>query len=563
MGRHPRVTSHAASHIRRLLTCSPHPRFWRTVLENRISRAKRTFLRMAMALAVVVLTAGATQAADPGDFVTLTPISDGDPATDDRGRAVPNINAVSYKTQSLTTVGDYQFTSYYDSDGKLIVGRCNLAKDRKTWTLLRTEFTSFNIKDSHNTSSIAIDGDGYLHVAWGVHGNPLPYTRSTTPVLNEGPLHLIGESVGNSGGIAGALPFQSGRVTYPEFFNIPGSGDLLLTYRLGASSNGEWQLARWNNATKTWAGIHTALNSGDSGPQPWIDNDYGGDIRPNVNAYHNKIVFDANGRMHASWAWRTGGDSSSGFGDYQTNHNIMYAWSDNGGVDWRRDNGVLYQRDGVHDIDEDNAVPVVNIPEGSSLRNQMSSTIGPDGTYYIGSTWAPEAAQGNYLRQYMLVEYDGTQWKTHQVGQRNSEFGNSRIPESQLNKFSMRRPIVLADDDNRVFLVFSDYQRGGGVTVAYSQDAARNDWQFIDLATQDMRRWDPTYDLNRWQNDGVLSIFYLPGGPMAGTISVLEWDASAFFSSVPEPKSVSMLTIGGMMLAARQREPRGSSTDHR
>jgi hypothetical protein len=483
---------------------------------------------MTSALAVILMTAGAAQAAKPGDFVTLTPISDGDPATDDRGRAKTNINAVSYKTQSLTTVGDYQFTSYYGGDGKLIVGRRNLANNPNTWTLLRTEFTSFNINDSHNTSSIAIDGDGYLHIAWGVHGNPLPYTRSTTPMLNDGPLHLIGESAGNSGGIAGALPFQSGRVTYPEFFNIPGSGDLLLTYRIGAASNGEWQLARWNNATKTWSGIHTAVNSGDSGPQPWIDNDYSGDNRPNVNAYHNKIVFDANGRMHVSWTWRTGGDSTSGFGDYQTNHNIMYAWSDNGGVDWHRDTGVLYRRNDVHDIDEDNAVPVVNIPEGSSLRNQMSSTIGPDGTYYIGSTWAPEAAQGNQLRQYMLAEYNGTQWKTHQVGRRNSEFSNNRIPESQLNKFSMRRPIVLADGENRVFLVFSDYQRGGGVTVAYSEDAARNDWKFIDLTTEDMGRWDPTYDLNRWKNDGVLSIFYLPGGPTAGAVSVLEWDARAY-----------------------------------
>ena len=485
-------------------------------------------------LLVVVLIASVVRAADPVAFVTLTPISDGDPATDDRGRAMPNINAVSFKTQSLTTAGGYQFTSYYGSDGKLIIGRRNLNNDPGTWTLLRTEFTSFNINDSHNTSSIAVDGDGFLHVAWGVHGNPLPYSRSTTPVLNDDPLHLVGDDAGNSGAITGALPFQSGRVTYPEFFNIPGSGDLLLTYRLGASGNGEWQLARWNNMTRTWSGIHTALNSGDSGPQPWIDNDYSGDDRPHVNAYHNKIVFGADGRMHVSWTWRTGGDSTSGFTDYQTNHDIMYAWSDNGGIDWRRDNGVFYRRNGVHDIDEDNALPVVNIPEGSSLRNQISSTVGPDGTYYIGNTWAPEAARGNHLRQYLLVEYDGTRWQTHQVGGRNPEFGNNRIPESQLNRLSMRRPIVLADEKNRVFLVFSDHPRGGGVTVAYSGSAARDDWEFIDLTTEDAGRWDPTYDWNRWHTDGVLSLFYLPGGTAAEAVSVLDWDGRAWFSSEPE-----------------------------
>jgi hypothetical protein len=501
-------------------------------------------------LAVLPLVAVGAMAADPLDFVSLSEISDGNASTDDRARANTNINAVSFKSQSLTTVGDYQFTSYYDGGGKLIVGRRNLINSPDTWTLLRTEFTSFNINDAHNTSSIAIDGDGYLHMAWGVHGNALPYTRSTSSVLNDGAFQLVGGTVGNAGSISGALPFQSGATTYPEFFNIPGSGDLLMTYRLGSAGSGEWQLVRWDNANDTWSGIHTAQNSGTTGAQPWIDNDFSGDSLPNTNAYHNKIVFDSAGRMHASWTWRTGGDSTSGFTDYQSNHHIMYAYSDNGGIDWYRDNGTPYQRNGIHDIDENNAIPVVNIPEGSSLRNQVSAAIGSDGNYYIGHTWAPGAAQGNHLREYMLVEYDGDQWKVHQVGSRNPEYGNDRIPESELNNYSMRRPIVLTDDDNRVFLVFSDYQRGGGVTVAFSESSTREDWQFIDLTTEDMERWDPTYDVNRWQEDGILSLLYLPGGQTAQNISVLEWNAKAYFASVPEPNSATLGICGALLLLA-------------
>jgi hypothetical protein len=515
--------------------------------------------------AVLPLVAVGAMAADPLEFVSLSQISDGDVATDDRARANTNINAVSFKTQSLTTIGEYQFTSYYGGNGKLIVGRRNLASNPDTWTLLRTEFTSFNINDAHNTSSIAIDGDGYLHMAWGVHGNALPYTRSTSSVLNDGDFQLVGGTVGNAGSIGGALPFQSSATTYPEFFNIPGSGDLLMTYRLGNAGNGEWQLARWDNANDTWSGIHTAQNSGNAGTEPWIDNDFSGDSLPNTNAYHNEIVFDLSGRMHASWTWRTGGDSPSGFTDYQSNHHIMYAYSDNGGIDWYRDNGTPYQRNGVHDIDENNAIPVVNIPEGSSLRNQVSAAIGPDGNYYIGHTWAPGAAQGNHLREYMLVEFDGDQWKVHQVGSRNPEYGNDRIPESELNNYSMRRPIVLTDDDNRVFLVFSDYQRGGGVTVAFSENSTRDDWQFLDLTTENMDRWDPTYDVNRWQEDGILSLLYLPGGQTAQTISVLEWNAKAYFASVPEPNSATLGICGALLLVAccnSQRRRALASTYH-
>lgn len=487
----------------------------------------------------------AAHASDPLDYVQLITISDGNIATNDDGWANSHINAVPFKRQSLTTVSDYQFTSYYDADGKLIVARRNLAASPDTWTLSRTQFTSRDINDAHNTSSIAIDGDGFLHVAWGVHGNPLLYSRSTTSVLNDNPFQLVGGSAGNSGSISGVLPFQSSGVTYPELTNIPGSGDLLINYRVGSSGDGEWQLARWDNQNDVWTSIHSAVNSGNTGAQPWFDDDYSGDSLPNTNAYPNGLVFDSSGRLHISWTWRTGGDSPSGFSDYQTNHNVMYAYSDNQGIDWYRDNGAIYQRDGVHDIDENNAVPVIHIPEGSSLINATSSAIGGNDHYYMSTYWAPEASQGNHLRQIMLVAYDGVEWKTHQVSQRDSEYGNNRIPESQLRNYPLRRPVVLADEQDRVLVVYGDYQRGGGVTVAYSELPTRDDWTTIDLTTEDLGTWSPTVDLNRWQNDGVLSVYYQPTGlGQASTpVSVLEWDARAYFQSSPQPENRLILTI--------------------
>jgi hypothetical protein len=331
---------------------------------------------------------------------------------------------------------------------------------------------------------VAIDGDGYLHVAWGMHGGgPLLYSRSPTPVVNERPLHLLGERVGNAGVPRDQVPLQNDThaITYPQFWNIPNTGDLLFTYRVGSAGNGEWQLARWGNAASAWSSIHTAIAPSDGRPQPWIDNDYSGDNRPNANAYHNGLVFDNTDRIHVTWTWRTGSDSPSGWGDFQSNHNIMYAYSDDLGRSWHHADGRLYERNGQHDIDENNAEPVVIVPEGSSMMNQSSATIGPDGHYYLANYWAPLSAEGNHVRQYMLVEYDGAAWRVHQVTNRHQENGNARIPELRLRKFRMSRPIVLIGPENRVLVVFSDYQRGGGVTVAYSEDAARMQWKFLDL----------------------------------------------------------------------------------
>lgn len=470
------------------------------------------------------------QVADP--FATLTTISDGNPGTDDRGYASSETNATAFKNQSLVTVGDYQLTSYYGADQTLILGRRNLVTSPDSWYLLHTGLTSNNVGDSHTVSTIGVDGDGYLHVAWGVHNNPLKYTESTTSVLNDAPFSVAGE-------LTGQIPLQGSSITYPEFWSIPGSGDLLLSYRTGGSGNGEYQLSRWSDGSNSWTAVHAREGSGSSqtGLQPWIDNDYlTYTDPPNVNAYQNGLVHDSTGRLHMSWTWRTGGDSTTGFTDYQSNHNIMYAYSDNNGVDWYKDDGTLYQRNGQHDIDEDNATPVIPIPDGSSLINQASSAIGPDDTYYAATWWAPEAASGNHLRQYMLVAYNpydaSPQWRTYQVGNRNSENGNNRVPESQLGTYRMSRPIVMTDESDRVFVVFSDYQRGQGVTVAYSEDSARDDWQFVDLTTEDMRLWEPKYDVNRWNQDGVLSMLYQPsgGGLAPNDVSILEWDARAFFT---------------------------------
>lgn len=490
------------------------------------------------AIVFAASNSAAVVAESPRDFVTLTPIVDADASTDDRGLATSNINAVSYKQGSLVTAGDYQFTTYYGADGKLNIARRNRVVQPDMWDIVRTQFTAYNVGDRHNTSAVAIDGDGYLHVTWGMHGGgSLLYSRSTTPVLNDEAFHVHGEREGNAGMLHNQIPLQNdtNAITYPQFWNIPGSGDLLLTFRVGSHGNGEWQLTRWDNAAQAWSSIHTAMGSTDASPlQPWIDNDYEGDERPNTNAYHNGLVFDDSGRIHVSWTWRTGGDSPSGFSDYQSCHNIMYAYSDDEGVSWHRADGSLYERNGRHDIDEDNAAPVVRLPEGSSMMNQSGATTGPDGHYYVADYWAPRAAEGNHLRQYMLAEFDGSAWHVHQISDRRPENDNARIPESRLKEYRISRPIVLTDASNRVLVVFCDYQRGGRVTVAYSEDAARDDWKIIDLTDENMGRWEPTCDHQRWQTDGVLSMYYQPCGlgEQATPVSLLEWDARGYFASL-------------------------------
>ena len=331
-----------------------------------------------------------------------------------------------------------------------------------------------------------------------------------------------------------SLQTTSPSLTYPAFWRIPGGGDLLFTIRTGYSGNGEYQLLRWNNESDSWNDVHVAVGTNTSGGfQPLIDNSFEGAHRPNVNAYLNDLAFDSKGRLHLTWTWRTGSDGALGFRDYQTNHDLMYARSDDQGVTWKDADGRVYGRAGTHDIDEANAKPVIRLPEGSSFINQSSTAIGPDGTYYLATYWAPLAGVDNHLRQYMLVEYDGRQWKTHQIGNRELENDNQRVPETKLKVFRMSRPVVSVDTDNRVLVVFSDYQRGGGITLAYSESPDRDNWKFVELTHEKMGRWEPRTDPVRWREDGIISLYYEPEGTTSQLMGagVYEWDPRRYFHS--------------------------------
>ena len=505
--------------------------------------------RASMAISAVfvfAVTHVCSAAVVPSDFVTITPIREGTSTVNEKCHE-RIINCPMYKWQALTTVtadnGDrYQFTSYYDyyNVNHLVVGRRKMLADGSWtgWTLDRTAFSSFTINDGHNTSSIGIDGSGYLHVSWGMHADDLLYTRSTASVLNDNPITLVGDTVGNSAALGYEFSLNES-VTYPQFYNVPGSNDLLMAYRTGVWGDGDMQLYRWDDSARVWNGLHAST------VHPWISRDYFYDSLPDACAYINRMAYDSSGGLHVTWCWRTGTDSLYGYDDYQSNHDIMYAYSPNQGEDWYRDDGTLYTRWGSHHIDENNAPAVVTIPEGSSLTNHTSMAVGPDDNVYMASFWAPQAASGDHLRQYMLTWYDGSDWHTSQITNRDPEYVDGggisqQISESNQKNYSMQQPAVMVDDDNRVIVVYTDHQRDNRISVAISESPTRDDWQIHYLTDMFARGPDPVLDMNRWEEDGVLSILYIGqhngehmGEPMGHSdIGVLEWDARAYFSAL-------------------------------
>ncbi len=431
------------------------------------------------------------------------------------GYALSHINATSFNRSNILSAGQWQFIAYYNDQQKATIARRRL--EETTWRVFPTSFVANNIKDAHDVISMAVDGQGRMHMSWGMHGDAFHYARSLSPVTSDDPIAF---------GPDGKMTGQENQVTYPEFYRLA-DGGLLYMFREGSSGNGDTYLSRFDPTVGTWAPVHTTGGS----HSPFIK---GSGRTPNSNAYPNNLILDRQGRLHLVWTWRYNSDSPAKKQGYQTNHDYSYARSADGGRTWTRMDGTPYvlPLTEPHEISKPASVAetALSIPEGSSLINTTSLAVDREDRPVIATWWAPGVRQGNHIRQYMLVWHDGSRWRTSQITRRgvdydpNGDGQSDPIPETRLGAFCMARPIVVVDRNNRIIVVFNDYQHGQNVTAAWSDD--RVNWRLVTLSEEKMGRWEPTYDAELWQRQNKLHMLYQPLmlGPESSAVSVLELD---------------------------------------
>jgi hypothetical protein len=378
----------------------------------------------------------------------------------DSGWASNSVNAVVFRKNSLASFNNTQYIAFYDQQRYVVLGKRKIG--RKKWTLLRTPYRG-NTNDAHNSISIMTDGEGYLHISWDHHNNPLNYCRSKEP----GSLVMTEQ-----------LPMTSTneqRVSYPEFYKLPG-GDLLFFYRNGESGRGNLVINRYITATRQWQQVHTNLIDGEG----------------RRNAYWQACV-DARGTIHISWVWRETPDVAS-------NHDMCYAKSTDGGKTWTNSKNETYQLP----ITAATAEYACIIPPRSSLINQTSMVADENGNPYIASYWKK---QNDSIPQYQVVFKKDGAWQTQSLDFRKTPFsleggGTRRIPIS--------RPQVIAWQTNnrqQIAIIFRDAERGNKVSLALCRDITKANWQLTDLSHETVGSWEPSYDTELWREKKILHLF--------------------------------------------------------
>ncbi|MDH6342199.1 hypothetical protein M2480_002107 [Parabacteroides sp. PFB2-12] len=375
------------------------------------------------------------------------------------GWANNSVNTTIFRKNSLVTFQDTQFIAFYNQEGYMVLGKRKLGET--TWGLQPSPYQG-NVNDAHNVISIMVDGEGFLHVSWDHHGHALRYAKGIAPYSL-----TLGEKEAMTGE-------TEENVTYPEFFRMP-DGDLLFMYRDGSSGRGNLVMNRYSTETQKWTRVQTNLIDGEN----------------KRNAYWQACV-DAHGVIHVSWVWRESWL-------VETNHDLCYAQSTDGGVTWTDSQGTPYPLP----IRQESAEIVCHIPQESELINQTSMTTDAYGNPYIATYWR-EA--NDTVPQYHIVYQNDKKWHSLNLGFRSTPFtlkggGTKMIP------ISRPQLVVGKGQPASLYLFFRDEERDTKVSMATCRRVEKNEWQIEDLSSFPVNAWEPSFDTTLWQEQGKCHLF--------------------------------------------------------
>jgi hypothetical protein len=390
------------------------------------------------------------------------------------------VNTCIYRYHGVVTRGEWQFTAWFIDAQSLIVARRRLADDRlETFTLAGT----YNITDAHNSISLGIDADGFLHMAYDHHGHHLHYRRSLQPLDIQGWTDEIP--------MTGTM---EDRVTYPYFLMLPaGPGDresrgpLLFLYRDRQSGNGDVYLKAYDTESGAWSDRPGPVLKG-TGQEPWT-----------TNAYWNAPAIEPNGAIHLTFTWRI--NNIYGDGGRWFNKDIGYLKTDDLGLTWKAQSGDRLPLPVTPSIAE----VIWPIPPFTGMINQCCSAI--DGAGRLHVVYYGDDTDG-FTNYHHLWRDTGGRWRCDALSSRKHQVVMSGGGFLQL---PLSRPDIVIDRMGRVYVIYRGDLTGEKL-VAQRLDPPdyRPPGAFFLLWDQSLEFAEPIIDRIRWERDGILSIFLLP-----------------------------------------------------
>lgn len=277
------------------------------------------------------------------------------------------LNGESFQEDGIVTYNNWQYAAYWNSARHVCLARRNTTGN--TWqTIELTDYTN-TTADAHNTISIGIcPGDGTIHLAFDHHGNDLHYRKSITGLAtNPASFSWVTSNfTAVTSNLVGSTKVTL--VTYPRFVITP-QNKMLFECRYGSSGSGDQYLWEYDGATHAW----TSLGK-------YIDG-----ITYNVNAYAHGLAYNSSGRLMETFCWRETPDA-------QTNHDLLYIFSDDNGRTWKNNAGTTVATTGSSFVNETSSgIKVWTINQNRGLINQEAQAIDNNGLIHVLLSQMPDS----------------------------------------------------------------------------------------------------------------------------------------------------------------------------
>ncbi|GAB7020894.1 BNR repeat-containing protein [Halostagnicola bangensis] len=357
----------------------------------------------------------------------------------------------------LTTYGDRQYFAYWTHPGELIVAARDLPEGE--WEQHEMEI-EIDVRDGHWTPAIGVGPEGHVFLNYNTRDSEILWRRSEEP---EDITAWSDERVGMTG------EYEES-VTYVEFTRLR-DGTLLEAHREGSSGVGEWIMNRWDPDADAWEPLQHPLVDGEA----------------EFNSYMWNLVESGDGTLHYFFNFRE-------TWDVQTNVDLSYARSTDGGETWEQSDGTPYDLP----ITFGDTEVVDPIEPGSNFINQGWSSYDPRNdaphvTYYRDD-------EGGHTQIYHAYrDPDAAEWVTEAATNRTDDvnLGGGGVVSSPIGRMG-----VVVGDDGDVHILTRDFEQGGWPLLVEKLDG---EWSTSVLYRRNMTWSDIHIDRERWREDRVLS----------------------------------------------------------
>jgi len=383
------------------------------------------------------------------------------------------LNGESFQQDGILTHKSYQYSAFWNTQRRVVLARRALPAG--SWESI--EFTDYTntADDAHNTISLGIcPGDGTLHLSFDHHDSDLHYRRSTTGFLDDPSAAWSAASFSavtrNLVGTTAVTP-----VTYPRFVTQPGGGKLLFSARIGMSGSGDEHLWEYDAATHAWVAIGKYIDG----------------VSDNINAYLHGLSYTRGGtRLHAAWCWRETPDAN-------TNHGLLYAFSDDHGRTWKNNAGTVIATPGSSAIhSRSTGLAAVEIDQNRGLINQEDMAVDSVGRVHVLLSHMPDAQADD-------ANFTSSRTKSQFFHYWRDTNGTWKRVALGLPVIANFRGSLAISSTNNVYAILPDLRIAGA--------SAAHDFQsFSMLHSTDSGRFfsDPLVDTTRLLTEDKLTVFY-------------------------------------------------------